>query len=100
MTTRSIGGANAGPVFVLGKFSIGDNQTVAKLIDAAVETQTKRLADALFSHICHVIKYDAAYKRTDPQQEKKIDWDWLAKHLKISEILTCMGRKTEGKEPT
>lgn len=87
---RSLGGANAGPVFVLGKFSIGDNQTVAKLIDAVVETFTKRSADALFSHFLHIVKYDANMKLDASQQNQNIDWEWLKKHLKISEILTCL----------
>ncbi len=87
---RSLGGANAGPVFVLGKVSVGDNQTIAKLVDALVETHTKRSADIIFSHILHNLKYDANKNLVAAQQNQGIDWDWLKEHLKLSEILTCM----------
>jgi len=45
---RLVGGANLGFTFglgALGKFSFGDNETLAKLIDAVVETFVQRLGE-------------------------------------------------------
>jgi len=54
---RAFGGGNIfvllGFVATYGKYSIGDHQTLSKLIDATVETYVKRSSDWLFSTILY-----------------------------------------------
>jgi len=49
LIVRDFGGINAGLPMVLGKLSIGDNETLSKLIDTVVETIGRRLTEAAVS---------------------------------------------------
>ena len=50
MIIRSIGGSNLGFVVAYGKFSVGDNETLMKLIDSTVKTFSSDLKLAVFNN--------------------------------------------------
>jgi len=87
MFVKSLGGFNVGFVAAYGKWSIGDNETLTKLIDASVETFSKRSADLLFS----TILYRSGPNKVSWQSNEKTKtaWDWIEKHIKIAELLKC-----------
>ncbi len=63
---RSIGGLNAGPVFVLGKFSFGDNQTAAKVLETVFEVAFRNAIEAaVYSMLTHATLYGAIMTGAD-----------------------------------
>lgn len=92
LIVRSLGGANLGFVVGYGKFSIGDNQMLTKIIDASVERFSKRSADLLFSDILYNVTYKqsgANYVPDQPSKYPRIDMGWIADHLELARILKC-----------
>jgi hypothetical protein len=92
LIVRSVGGANLGFVVGYGKFSVGDNQMLVKLIDASVETFSKRSADLLFSDILYNVSYEktgTGFVAGQPDKYPKIDLDWLKEHLELAALLKC-----------
>lgn len=84
---KSLGGFNLGFVAAYGKWSIGDNETLTKLVDASVETFSKRSADLLFS----TILYRSGPNKVSWQNNEKTKtaWEWIDKHIKIADLLKC-----------
>lgn len=119
MFIRRIGGLSGGFVIAYGKFSIGDNETLGKLIDASVKTYGKRSTDLVFSTLLYrsanikkSLNDDAVnvkelkrkksstspWTDTDERKlqetenllkEKQSNWDWIQKHVDISKFLDC-----------
>lgn len=97
LIVRSLGGANLGFVVGYGKYSIGDNQMLVKLIDASVERFSKRSADLLFSDILYNVRYVKSgtnFNLETPDKYPKIDKGWLQEHLKLAAILKCFEKKS------
>ena len=89
LIVRALGGLETGPFVVFGKFSFGDHETLTKLIDAGVETFSKRSTDVVISHILHQVTYDNTKKLINAD-EKKLDWEWFKDHIKLAELLECL----------
>jgi len=94
LIVRSLGGANLGFVVGYGKFSIGDNTTLVKLIDASVERFSAKSAELLFSDIFYGVSYNVTndvYQFTkDSPKYPHLDQIWFAEHLKLADLLKCL----------
>ena len=55
---RLFGGAEVGPFVIFGKFSFGDNETMAKLIDTFVEITSRRLTAGAASQLVYDVVDD------------------------------------------
>jgi hypothetical protein len=63
---RSFGGLNAGPVFVLGKLSFGDNQTASKVLETVFEVAFRNgIEAAVYSMLTRPTLYGAAASGDD-----------------------------------
>lgn len=97
LIARSFGGLEVGAFVLFGKFSFGDHETLTKLIDAAVETFSRRSADVLVSHILHDTQYDTNNALLS-QAGSKLDWEWFKEHIKLAELLDCLEKRLPAPE--
>jgi hypothetical protein len=85
LIVRALGGSNLGFVAAYGKLSIGDHETLTKLIDATIETFVKRSADLMFS----TILYRTATQQADLARNTPEGWKWIQKSMEIGQLLDC-----------
>lgn len=95
MIVRHLGAVEGGPFVLFGKFSFGDHETLTKLIDAGVETFSRRSADLIVSHLFHKISYDQNYILGNNYTGIGLDWDWFKEHLKLADLLECLKKKQQ-----
>jgi hypothetical protein len=82
---RAFGGVNLG-IVVFGRLSIGDNDTLSKLVDTIVENTSKRTTEIFLLHTLYDLTYgeqgDLTAKFTEDQKEA---WRLLQSNLTIGE---------------
>jgi len=89
---RLFGGGTGGIAFLNGKVSIGDNETLAKVIDTLLENSVKRLTEMFISHTLYSLTYDeVTHELTikNPTQAQLNAWGILKSRLDISKLVGC-----------
>ncbi len=98
---RLFGGGTGGIAFLNGKISIGDNETLAKVIDTLLENWAKRTTELYLSTIMYDLTYgetsdqDKLYFGNDQQTltkgsaEQQEAWGILKSRLDLSKLIGC-----------
>ena len=89
---RLFGGGSGGIAFLNGKVSIGDNQTLAKVIDTFLENVAKRVTEIFVSTILYKLTYNedtgelTIVNATDKQKNA---WKIIKPRLELSNLIGC-----------
>ena len=92
---RLAGGGTGGIAFLNGKISIGDNETLVKVIDTLLENVAKRTSEAAVSHLLYDLTYNnntqllSSGGIPETNSKKVQAWNILKSRLDVSKLIGC-----------